>query len=143
MHSVQVPFGVGDGKYAEERSMESMNEQFGTVFQRLRSILQKFERDLVVKSDEDGDYYLNTRALDKQKRPVFFGAVQARKNYVSYHLMPVYAYPELLEGISADLRKRMQGKSCFNFSKVDERLFEELAELTGRGSERFRQAQLM
>jgi hypothetical protein len=36
----------------------------------------------------------------------------------------------------------MQGKSCFNFTKVDEGLVEELAELTRAGIERFRQAQL-
>lgn len=118
-----------------------MNENFGTVFERLRGILREFESELVLKTDEDGDYYLNTRALDKQKRPVFFGAVQTKKNYVSYHLMPVYAFPELLDGVSAGLRKRMQGKSCFNFTKVDDGLFEELAELTSRGMERFRQAQ--
>jgi hypothetical protein len=120
-----------------------MNEEFGPVFDRLRSILHEHENDLVVKSDEPGDYYLNTRALDKQKRPVFFGAVQARKHYVSYHLMPVYAFPELLTGISAGLRKRMQGKSCFNFARVDEGLVEELAELTRAGMERFRQAQFV
>jgi hypothetical protein len=35
-----------------------------------------------------------------------------------------------LEGISEELRRRMQGKSCFNFTAVDETLFEELADLT-------------
>jgi hypothetical protein len=113
-----------------------MNQQFGQVFDRLRSILHEHESGLVVKSDQPGDYYLNSRAFDKQKRPVFFGAVQARKNYVSYHLMPVYAFPDLLEGISEGLKKRMQGKSCFNFTRIDEGLFEELAELTSRGMER-------
>jgi hypothetical protein len=27
--------------------------------------------------------------------------------------MPVYAWPDLLEDASPELRKRMQGKSCF------------------------------
>jgi hypothetical protein len=40
--------------------------------------------------------------------------VQIKKNYVIYHLMPVYLNPGLLEGMSPGLRKRMQGKSCFN-----------------------------
>ena len=52
--------------------------------------------------------------------------------------MPVYMYPEMLETISPDLKKRMQGKSCFNFKSMDETLFDELAALTKRGFERFK-----
>jgi hypothetical protein len=54
------------------------------------------------------------------------------KRYVSYYLMPVYASPDAVEGMSPELRKRMQGKSCFNFSTIDERLFTELADVTAR-----------
>ena len=46
--------------------------------------------------------------------------------------MPVYANPELLDGMSLELKKRMQGKSCFNFKKAEPELFEELGALTGR-----------
>jgi hypothetical protein len=63
-------------------------------------------------------------------KPRFFGAVQTRKSYVSYHLMPVYENPSLLDGISDGLRKKMQGKSCFNFTVSDPSLFEELDALT-------------
>jgi hypothetical protein len=31
----------------------------------------------------------------------------------------------------------MQGKSCFNFKKVEPELFAELAELTRKGAEKF------
>ncbi len=47
--------------------------------------------------------------------------------------MPVYVNPALLDGISPALKKRMQGKSCFNFTKADPALFEELASLTQAG----------
>ena len=47
--------------------------------------------------------------------------------------MPVYVNPKLLNNISPELKRRMQGKSCFNFKKIDESLFEELAVLTKRG----------
>jgi hypothetical protein len=50
--------------------------------------------------------------------------------------MPVYAWPDLLEDASPELRKRMQGKSCFNFTTVDEALLAELAELTRRAFRR-------
>lgn len=46
-------------------------------------------------------------------------AVKAGKSYVSFHLMAVYIHPELVEKYAPDLKKRMQGKSCFNFQKYD------------------------
>ncbi len=61
------------------------------------------------------------------------------KNYVSFHLMPVYENPSLLEGISLELEARMQGKSCFNFKQVDEDLFSQLADLTEVGYLDFKQ----
>ena len=98
------------------------------------------ERDLVLVHDEDDNYYLDTSFVMKNKKPLFFGAVQIRKNYVSYHLMPVYVTPQLLTDMSPDLRKRMQGKSCFNFKTVDEALFVELADLTGAGLRSYKEA---
>ena len=53
--------------------------------------------------------------------------------------MPVYVMPELLNGLSPELRRRMQGKSCFNFTKIDKALFEELAALTEAGYLSFKQ----
>jgi hypothetical protein len=65
---------------------------------------------------------------------MWFGVVRAGKAYVSYHLMPVYSHAALAARISPALKKRMQGKSCFNFSKPDPELFEELAALTREGA---------
>ena len=66
-------------------------------------------------------------------------AVQIKKNYVSYHLMPVCA-PEILKKVSPALKKRMQGKTCFNFKKPDKVLFEELERLTPLAIACFRKA---
>jgi hypothetical protein len=76
---------------------------------------------------------LKTRWLvSKKKEPGWFGAVQLKKNYVSYHLMPLNSLPVLADDISPELKKRMQGKSCFNFKTVEPRLEQELEELTVR-----------
>ena len=53
-------------------------------------------------------------------------------NHVSFHLMPIYADPSLLDGISAALRRHLKGKTTFNFVEVDEALFAELDALTAR-----------
>ncbi len=112
---------------------------FQPVFEQLRIILQPYARDLTVTQDTNVSYYLEGPYSQKYKRNLFFGSVQVKKNYVSFYLMPVYMYPELLDTISPELKKRMQGKSCFNFKHMDEALFQELTDLTKRGFERFRE----
>src|SRR3989449_8582235 len=82
-------------------------------------------------------YLLNTRHIMKNRQPLCFGGVRRGKNYVSFYLMFIYACPELLESMSPELKKRMQGKSCFNFKEVDENLFKELAKLTKAGATKF------
>jgi hypothetical protein len=111
---------------------------FQSVFDRLKTILQKYQTNLVLKADQADHYYLETPYIEKYKREIMFGAVQVKKNYVSYHLFPVYVFPELLVGLTPGLKKRMQGKSCFNFTAVDDALLVELERLTQAGFERFR-----
>ncbi|SEQ15691.1 hypothetical protein [Piscibacillus halophilus] len=91
---------------------------FPEIFNHLKAYLKNYEHDLVVKQDNDSTYYLDSeKVFPKNKKPYFFGAVTIKKNYVSYHLMPVYMFPDLLEDLSPNLKKHMQGKSCFNFKK--------------------------
>jgi hypothetical protein len=113
------------------------NQDFLTVFNRLKALLVSFEPNLVVTSNEVGNYSLNTPFIKKFGKEVFFGAVIINKNYVSYHLMPVYVFPELLDGLSPALKKRMQGKSCFNFTALNSEILEELSELTSKGYSQF------
>jgi hypothetical protein len=102
------------------------------VFEELKAIMVPITESLNVKHDDPGNYYVDTFHTMKNGKRLWFGGVQIKKNYVSYHLMPVYVNPELLTDISAGLKKRMQGKSCFNFKAVDRSLFDELELLTQR-----------
>jgi hypothetical protein len=109
------------------------------VFEQLKNILRPYAGFLNLKADTSDSYYLDGPYSEKWKKELFFGSAQIKKNYVSFYLMPVYMYPDLLKDISPELKKHMQGKSCFNFRKVEPELFRELAELTKKGSERFQQ----
>jgi hypothetical protein len=111
---------------------------FPIVFEQLKSILKPYAEDLTVKADTADTYYLDGPYSEKWKKELFFGSAQIKKNYVSFYLMPVYMYPELLKDASSELKKRMQGKSCFNFKKVEPQLFDELATLTRKGAEKFK-----
>jgi len=110
-----------------------LNDEFESIFNSLKKILKKYQKHLTVTSDKTDTYNLNAGYSEKFKRDIYFGGVQINKNYVSFYLMPVYINPKLLTGISIQLKKRMQGKSCFNFKEVDSILFKELSELTKKG----------
>ena len=115
-----------------------MPESFETTFAALRAIMLEQAADMAVTQDAPGHLVLKTPWNEPgKKEPAWFGMVQIKKAYVSYHLMPLYALPALLDGISPELRKRMQGKSCFNFKKVEDGLFTELATLTRRCAEAY------
>jgi len=109
------------------------NNEFYEIFKLLKNILSKHEKTLVVVADKADNYYLNTAYIMKNKKPMYFGSTVIKKNYVSFYLMPVYENPSLLDGISPELKKRQQGKSCFNFKVVDKALFKELEKITKAG----------
>jgi len=115
----------------------SAQTEFPSVFKKLKSILQPYSSKLTVKENTSEGFSLDGAYSEKWKKELFFGAAQIKKNYVSFYLMPVYMYPYLLRNISPELRKHMQGKSCFNFKKIETSLFDELTQLTKQGFERF------
>lgn len=114
------------------------DREFSMVFEQLKKILKPYASKLTVTADTPEAYSLDGPYSEKWKKAVFFGAVQIKKNYVSFYLMPVYMFPDLLKDISPELKKHMQGKSCFNFKKVEPELFKELAGLARKGAERFK-----
>lgn len=110
-----------------------MNSQFPLVFARLREILEPYAGRLKVTADAPGHYCLEIPYSPKFKKGFPVAWVKTGKGYVSFHFMPVYMFPKLRAGMSDLLSARMQGKSCFNFTKVDEVLFHELEGCTREG----------
>lgn len=104
-----------------------MSEMFEDVHRRLRLMMLNAAPGLVVAKDAPGALELRTHELDpKTKQPGWFGTVTTKKSYVAVHLMPLYLSPEIAANISPELTKRRQGKTCFNFTKIDDGLFGEL-----------------
>ena len=90
-----------------------------TIFADLKSVLADYSDRLVVKVDTPIEFTLVTRSASpfpKHKgNPMFFASVRAGKAYVSFHLMPLYMCPAVAKSVTPALKKRMQGKTCFNF----------------------------
>lgn len=112
------------------------DDRFPELFRRLRAIIEPYAPMMHVTVDSDSAYSLDTHHVMANGKPLFFSSVTIRKNYVSFHLMPVYVFPDLLGDIG-DLRSRMQGKSCFNFRQVNDAQLDALDALVRRGYERY------
>jgi hypothetical protein len=103
------------------------------VDRRLRQILAPYRGRYTLRASEQG---LALELPGHEGDPWgFVAGTRMGKRYVSFYLMTVYARPELMDKMSPELRRRMQGKSCFNFATVDERLLGELEALTARSIE--------
>jgi hypothetical protein len=127
-----MPTAKKKGKPVARRADKTFAD-FKTVFASLTKILKPYEKHLSVVPYRPEFYCLQTRAVGPNGKPVWFGAVRLGKNYVSYHFMPIYMNAALRKRVSPALKKRMQGKACFNFAEIDSALFRELAELTAAG----------
>ena len=104
------------------------------VFAALREMLKRFiGKDLAVQTDKPGNYHLEDPSILHRKKPLYFAGVKTGKNYVSFHLLYLYFNPAATKAIPPALKKRLQGKACFNFTTVDEDRFAELGRLIGDG----------
>lgn len=109
-----------------------MSADFDEVFQALRPLLLAHAEGLLVTRDAPGDLVVRTPAVDAKGEPGWFGTVTVKKSYVAVHLLPLYYHPALAEELSPGLTRRRQGKTCFNFKRVEPELFEELSDLMAR-----------
>jgi len=107
------------------------------LFNRLRKVMAAYEKLLTCTGDNENSYELYTTHIMKNKKPLFFGGVKINKNFVSYHLMGLYVFPEMVEQIDPKLRALLKGKSCFNVKRLDEHLLDQLERITQRCLERY------
>jgi hypothetical protein len=139
MSPAKKPASRNPAKKAAKNKIAAVKSQdFRQVFAALRALLTPYEDSLAHKTPNPDYYYLESRTPTYRNRPMFFAAVRAGKNYVSYHLMPLAGSREMMQAMSPELKKRMQGKACFNFTAVDEPLFHELSQLTRAGYDKFK-----
>jgi hypothetical protein len=113
---------------------------FVIAFASLRSVLARQADRLKVTVDTPKEFTLITRVPSPfpqhKGQPMWFGQVRLGKAYVSFHLMPLYMDDALTRTISAALKKKMQGKTCFSFKRDPEpELLAELERLTKAGIE--------
>jgi hypothetical protein len=116
---------------------------FAATFAALRAILVPHAKRLTVTVDGPGHFELASPTMtDRIGRPLFCAAVKINKSSVSYHFMPLYGNMALRNSLSPALRKRLQGKVCFNFTTVEPGQLKELAAVTKKGIAGFKNLKL-
>jgi hypothetical protein len=65
----------------------------------------------------------------------WFAGVNRGNGVVRFSLLPMHRHPELLDGLSAGLRKRKRGASLFAFVRIDDAQAAELEALVARSFE--------
>jgi hypothetical protein len=139
-----MPAAKAAKKKSAAVSSKAAKPDFDEVFTALRKLLDPFSKDLAVQQDKPGDYHTMFPPILHRGKPLYFAGIRTGKNYVSFHLLSLYYSPELMKGMSPALKKRNQGKACFNFTTVDPECFAELSRLIADGlkvfkTEKFRQ----
>lgn len=105
---------------------------FAAAYAELRELMLRASPGMTVAKDGPGGLVLLAPWPHprKPKEPMAFGFIRPGKAYVSFHLMPLYMNAGMQARVTPALRKRMQGKTCFNFKAVDAEAFAELEVLT-------------
>ena len=112
--------------------------EFQVTFETLKKLFVPYSRTFDVIVDQPARYYLASKtAKTSSGAPIWFGGVEIKKNYVSFHFIPIYAMPSLAKTLSASLLKRKQGKGCFNFTAIEPAHVKELKALTKTGCASF------
>jgi hypothetical protein len=115
-----------------------MAADFEAAFAMLKPVLGKYAKRLSVKFDTPTEYTLVTKSPSPfpqhKGQPMYFGSVRLEKAYVNFHLMLLYMNAALTKSILPALKKRMQGKTCFNFkTELELELQTDLKRLTQVG----------
>ena len=112
-----------------------MTAESEQTFEALTRVMKKHAKGLVVTAESPAVFDVKGRKASPfpqhKGQPMWLGSVRVGKAYVSYHLTPLYMNPALAKIVSPALKKRMQGKACFNFMQEPEaELLAELSDLT-------------
>jgi len=102
------------------------------LFKKLSQILRRQSKYVRIFRDEPGALYVESKTTTFRGKPFWVGAIEIKKNYVSFHFIPI-VNPKLRATMSPALQKRMQGKACFNFTVYDAELAGELQRVVETG----------
>jgi cytochrome P450 len=101
---------------------------------------------LLAARDEDDGTRMTDRQLRDEAMTLFIAGHETTATALAWAVDEVWRQPALLsrlrDSLSPALRKRMQGKSCFNFTTIEPGHLTELAAVTKKGIAGFKNLEL-
>lgn len=120
-------------------SKDNLNE----IFDRLKTILSKYESDSMITSELYGRYELEfdreitTKSRKTgniiKKKSLYFTAIIVQKDYVGLYFMPIYSHRDEFKDISEDFLKKLKGKTCFHIKSLDPQTEKDITKLLKKG----------
>ena len=112
--------------------MSDIQNKLVPIYNKLKSVLKKYEDPLKPKLDLDSKYDLwsfkDVIILGRKRKEVFFASVIFQSNYVGFYYMPIYTDVNLKKVFKPELLKLLKGKSCFHIRKLDDELLAQIEE---------------
>ena len=109
-----------------------MQEILVPIFNKLKSLLKKYENPLKPKFDLDSKYDLwsikEVEIAGRKKKEVYFAGLIIQSSYVGFYYMPIYTDTNLQDVFKPGLLKLLKGKSCFHIKKLDNELERQIIE---------------
>lgn len=105
-----------------------MSDKLDKTFRALKRKLKPYEKKLSVLTDQANRYELcgggdfevvserTGRAI--KKKNAYFAGIIVQRGYVGFHFMAPYMKKGFIDGFSAELRRRLKGKTCFHFKQA-------------------------
>lgn len=119
-----------------------MADDKSAIFGQLRAILAKEAGGLDVRKDDARVYELygkkTVETHGKTVEGMYFASVAMRKGGVSFYFFPIYTHPKEVGPVPAELKKCMNGKSCFQIKKEDATVYRQLRDLLKKGKRHYR-----
>lgn len=96
------------------------------IYNRLKTVLKRYEDPLEPKFDLDSKYDLwsfkDIVILGRKRKEIFFASLIIQSSYVGFYYMPIYVDTDLADVFDPELLKLKKGKSCFHIRKLDDEL---------------------
>ncbi len=119
-----------------------MTDDKKVIFAQLKSLLTKQASGLDVRKDNASAYELyGKKTVETQNKTVdgmYFASAVMRKGGVSLYFFPIYTHLKEVGPVPAELKKCMNGKSCFQIKKDDKKLYAQVRDLLKKGKSHYR-----
>ena len=96
------------------------------IFNKLKTILKKYEGELKPKFDLDSKYDLwsfkEVEILGRKRKEVYFAGLIIQSSYVGFYYMPIYVDTKMKNVFDPELLSMLKGKSCFHIKDLDEKI---------------------